>query len=170
MRFLLIVGTTASLATGILQGQQLGIGGGVTLPQGDLNAGTNQGWHALGSLMFGSPMQPMGLRVDVHHTRLPFTGALDGNSSVTSATLNLSYRLLRATAQVSPYVIAGLGAYRTACSDDLCEAQIRYGWNAGGGFLFRVAGLQAFLEGRFHRTTIRGEDVHFFPVTLGFRL
>jgi Outer membrane protein beta-barrel domain len=171
MRFLRILVIGLTLSAGTLEAQHLGLGGGVSLPQGDLGDGTDHGWYALASFMFGSPMQPVGLRIDAAHARFPFAGAVDGHSGVSSATVNLSYRIPRATWQISPYLIAGLGAYRTSCSNDaVCEGQVRYGWNAGLGFQLRLLGLQAFLEGRFHRTTLRGEGVHFFPVTLGFRL
>ena len=171
MRFLWIAVIGLGLSGGTLEAQHLGIGGGISFPQGDLGEGTDHGWSALASLMFGSTMQPMGLRLDAAHAQFPFAGAIEGHSGISSATLNLSYRFPKATWQISPYVIAGLGAYRTSCSNDaVCEAQIRYGWNAGGGVQLRLLGLQAFLEGRFHRTTLRGEGVHFFPVTLGFQL
>jgi hypothetical protein len=170
MRVLRLVLIGLSLAAGTLEAQHLGVGGGLSLPQGDLAEGTDRGWHGLVSLMFGSPMQPMGLRIDAAHSQLPFQGTIDGHSGVSSATVNLSYRFPRATWQISPYAIAGLGAYRTSCSNDVCEGQVRYGWNAGAGLQLRLLGLQAFLEGRFHRTTFRGEGVHFFPVTLGVQL
>jgi hypothetical protein len=170
MRYLRMAVLGLLLAVGSLEAQHLGVGGGVSLPQGDLGEGTDQGWYGLVSLMFGSPMQPMGRRIDATHAQFPFTGTIDGHSGVSSATVNLSYRLGRATWQISPYVITGLGAYRTSCSNDVCDSQVRYGWNGGLGLQLRLLGLQAFLEGRFHRTTLRGEDVHYFPVTLGFRL
>jgi hypothetical protein len=72
---------------------------------------------------------------------------------------------------LSPYLISGLGAYRSACSvDEACEATTRYGWNVGLGtklFAFRV---RSFIEVRYHRTRRGEQTVHYFPVTLGVTL
>src|SRR5919204_2860473 len=97
----------------------IGVAGGVSVPQGDLRDGVNTGWHALGTLALGSLMQPLGLRFDVAYNRFAFSDqsrqALGGNGylATSSATLNATYRLPMTNAPASPYLISGLGAYRT---------------------------------------------------------
>ena len=152
----------------------IGIACGVSIPASDLRDGVDAGWHALGTVSLSTLMQPLGLRLDVAYNRFAFNdeaqAALgeDGHQEVASATLNVSYRLPMTDSPMSPYLISGLGAYRSECSaGPECEATTRYGWNVGLGTKLYLLGVRSFLEARYHRTD-RGEtDVHFFPVTFG---
>ena len=119
-------------------------------------------------------MQPLGLRLDVAYNQFAFTddaqAALgdDGTQSVGSATLNVTYRLPMTNSPLSPYLISGLGWYRTDCSiEPACDATTRYGWNVGLGTKLHALGIRSFLEARYHRTDSGGSDVHFFPLTFG---
>ncbi len=145
----------------------IGLAGGVSFPQGDLADGANTGWHALGTIALSTLMQPLGLRLDVAYNRFESSGA-DGNQSVGSATLNGTYRLPMTDSPMSPYLIAGLGAYRTECSGGTaCDATTRFGWNVGLGTKLYVLGFRSFLEARYH-TTKRGDTrLNYFPVTFG---
>ena len=153
----------------------IGLGGGASVPQGDLRDGATTGWHALGTLALSTLMQPIGLRLDVAYNRFAFSddarllAGEDGFSTTSSATLNATYRLPMTNSPLSPYLITGLGAYRSECSvDPGCDATTRYGWNVGLGTKLYALGFRSFLEARYHRTEGRGgADVHFFPVTLG---
>jgi hypothetical protein len=152
----------------------IGLAGGVSLPQGDLSDGVNAGWHAMGTVALSTLMQPLGLRLDAAYNRFAFSdetqAALgeDGHEAVSSLTLNATYRLPMTNAPLSPYLISGLGAYRTECSvRPDCEATTRYGWNVGLGTKLYVLGFRSFLEARYHRTERGDTDVNFFPVTFG---
>jgi hypothetical protein len=152
----------------------IGLGGGVSIPEGDLRDGVNTGWHALGTVALSTLMQPLGLRLDVAYNRLAFTdeaaAALgeEGSQSVGSATLNATYRLPMTRSALSPYIISGLGAYRTECSiASGCDASTRYGWNVGLGTKLYFLGARSFLEARYHRTERGDANVHYFPVTFG---
>ena len=154
----------------------LALGGGASFPQGDLRSGANIGWNALASLVMSTPMQPLGLRVDGAYSRFPLnaeTKTLLGtaNQSVGSATLNATYRIPTPGSPLSPYVIAGLGAYRIDCLVEPCSPRTRFGWNAGLGTRFYVIGFRSFLEARYHSAS-RGDEasVHYFPVTFGIIL
>jgi len=151
-----------------------GVGGGVSLPEGDVNDEVNTGWHALVTAALGSPMQPLGLRLDVAYSRFGFNDEVqttlggEGHLTTGSATLNITYRLPKATWPVSPYLLGGLGAYRTDCSfGPDCESTVRYGWNFGLGAKLFFLGFRNFVEVRWHRTTRQGGDVHYFPLTFG---
>jgi hypothetical protein len=149
---------------------------GITLPQGDLADRVSTGWHGLATVNLSSPTQVYGLRFDVAHNRFGYDDQLTtalgkGRESTTSATINLTYRLPLNNAPISPYLITGLGAYVTECSQGpACDAQAHYGWNIGLGTKLYVLGVQSFLEARFHRTGHRGQDVHYLPITLGITL
>lgn len=161
------LGVTSSPAS--LEAQRpisVGLAGGVSLPQGDLADGANTGWHALGTIALSTLMQPLGLRLDVAYNRFDFSD-VDGHQSVGSATFNGTYRLPMTNSPLSPYLIAGLGAYRTECSLDTgCEATTKFGWNAGLGTKLFV-GFRSFVEARYHRTKRAGRDMSYFPLTLG---
>lgn len=152
----------------------LGIAGGVSVPEGDLRQGANTGWAALGALAWSTLMQPLGLRLDVAYNRFAFNDRVQaavgtsGHETVGSATLNATYRLPMTNSPMSPYLVTGLGAYRTSCSlGPGCEGATHYGWNVGLGSKLLVLGVRSFVEARYHRTG-RGEaGVHFFPLMVG---
>jgi len=144
----------------------IGLAGGVSLPQGDLARDANTGWHALGTLALSTLMQPLGLRLDVAYNRFELSDVA-GNQSVGSATLNATYRLPMTNSPMSPYLISGLGAYRTECSLATgCEARTKFGWNVGLGTKLYV-GFRSFLEVRYHRTERGESDWNYFPLTFG---
>jgi hypothetical protein len=151
----------------------IGLGGGVSVPQSDLRNGANTGWHALGSLIIGAPMQPLGLRADLAYSQFGFASTTQatfgsGHENVGSLTANVTYRLPAPGSPFSPYVITGLGAYRTDCSiDSACDAVTHFGWNAGLGTKMYFLRLRSFLEARYHRTSANERTVSYFPVTLG---
>jgi opacity protein-like surface antigen len=171
----LLLGITTPLAPLAAQRPlHVGVAGGVSVPEGDLRDGAKTGWHALGTLALSSPMQPIGLRLDAAYNRFAFSDDVraalraDGYQTVGSATLNASYRIPATNSPFSPYLITGLGAYRTDCSLDTgCGASTRFGWNAGLGTKLYTFGVTSFLEARYHRTTRGGSGVHYFPVTFG---
>jgi hypothetical protein len=144
----------------------VGLAGGVSLPQGDLADGVNTGWHAFGTLALSTVMQPLGLRLDVAYNRFAFSD-VDGHQAVGSATLNATYRLPMTNSPMSPYLISGLGAYRTECSLDVgCDPMTKFGWNVGLGTKLFV-GFRSFVEARYHRTKRGDANVSYFPLTLG---
>ena len=145
----------------------LGVGGGVSVPVGDLADATDVGWNALATVAVSTLMQPIGLRLDIAYNRFNFSDDnVDGNTSVGSGTLNLTYRLPMTNSPLSPFVIAGLGAYRTDCSLPGCDDATRFGWNAGLGTKVNVLGIVTFLEARYHST----KAAKYIPVTVGFFL
>ena len=150
----------------------IGLGGGVSIPQGDLSNGANTGWNALGTFVLSTAMQPLGLRADIAYNRFAFNATsqaalgASGNESVGSGTLNATYRLPTPGTPLSPHLIAGLGAYRVDCSLG-CTAVTHFGWNVGLGTKLYVLGFRSFLEGRYHRTSANGSGVNYFPITLG---
>ena len=151
----------------------LGLGGGASIPQGDLSNGASTGWNALGTLILSTPMQPLGLRADVAYNQFPFSAATKsalgtGNERVGSLTANAMYRLPTPGTPISPHLIAGLGAYRTDCSvSTACEGVTHFGWNVGLGMKLYTLGFRSFVEARYHRTSANGSSINYFPVTLG---
>jgi opacity protein-like surface antigen len=169
-RWILAVCVGVASAVASLEAQQrpifVGLAGGVSLPQGAFGNAVNTGWHALGTIGLSTLMQPLGLRLDVAYNRFEFSN-VDGHQAVGSATLNGTYRLPMTNSPFSPYLIAGLGAYRSDCSLATgCDATTRFGWNVGLGTKLYV-GFRSFLEARYHRTKRRDGGANYFPLTLG---
>jgi len=161
---------SAALSVGSVEAQQrpffVSLAGGVSLPQGELADAVGTGWHALGVIGLSTLMQPLGLRLDIAYNRFAFDVG-GGNQSVGSATLNGTYRLPMTNSPMSPYIITGLGAYRTECSLAVgCDATTRFGWNVGLGTKLFV-GFRSFVEARYHRTSRAGRSVNYFPLTVG---
>lgn len=160
-----------------LEGQRplsLGLGGGVSIPQGDLSDGANAGWNALGSLIISTPMQPLGLRADVAYNQFGFKSGTQvplgasGHQWIGSLTGNATYRLPTPGTPISPRLIAGLGAYRTDCSvSAVCSGATHFGWNVGLSTNFYALGFRSFLEARYHRTSADGSSINYFPITFG---
>jgi hypothetical protein len=175
-RWLLTAACSALLCPGLEVAAQrplsIGVGGGATFPTGDLRTSANTGWNVLGTAALGSLMQPIGLRLDVAYNRFhvpgPTVSGVSGDQSVGSATLNASYRIPMTNSPLSPYLISGLGAYRSDCSGGIdCASATRYGWNVGLGTKLYVLGARSFLEARYHRTKRAGNTVQFIPLSVG---
>lgn len=147
---------------------KLGIAGGISVPSADLADGTGPGWNALATIALSTLMQPIGLRLDIAHAEfLQDEGVDTPRPTLSSATLNATYRLPMTDSPVSPYLITGLGLYRTDCSGGSCEGSNHFGWNAGAGTKVNVLGLLTFLEARYHSANAGTGRAAYIPVTLG---
>jgi hypothetical protein len=143
----------------------LSLGGGASVPLGRFADTRSLGWHALASLGLSTHMQPIGLRVDAHHNRLT-AKATGPDQAITSATLNLSYRLPMTNSPFSPYVIAGGGGYRFECVGGTdCGTSTRLGWNAGVGSKWAGFGMKGFVEARWHAVNSDAGNVRLVPIT-----
>ncbi|MGH7482022.1 MAG: outer membrane beta-barrel protein [Longimicrobiales bacterium] len=153
------------------QGLTFGVAGGVSVPVGDFSDGVDLGWNAVGTLWLSSIMHPLSLRVDGAHNQFGFSDdagvEVDGTARVTSGTLNAAYRLPMTNSPISPYLMSGLGAYHSDCSEDACEGTTKFGWNVGLGTRIYLLGFRSFLEARYHRTERGDSDVHFISVSVG---
>ena len=151
---------------------QLSLAGGLSTPQSDLKDVASLGWHALGVVHVSSFMIPLGLRLDGAWNTFDSSNDLPGvpttDLRVISVTGNVTYRLPMTNSTLSPYVIAGLGVYRTSCSADAgCDSETDSGWNAGLGTKLYLLGFRSFLEVRLHSTSRGAANVTFLPLTFG---
>ena len=168
--------TSALLAAAPLHAQRpvaLGIAGGVSLPQGTFGDGVDMGWRALVTLAVSSPMHPLGLRIDGAYDQFDFGGGAavalrGGRQTITSGTLNATYRLPMTRSALSPYLIGGLGAHHLACAGGVsCGGTTRFGWSAGLGTKLTGLHLRTFIEARIQTVSLGGSDARYFPVTFG---
>ena len=164
---LLGVALSAMATSAHAQGLTLNVAGGVAMPVGSFGEATGIGWHGLAGLGLTSIMQPIALRLDVAHYRFE-AEETQPSRRITSAVLNLSYRLPMTDSPLSPYLSAGAGAHWLECSGEpACGSDTRFGWNAGLGTKVAALRLKWFLEARFHAINAESGSVRFVPVTLG---
>jgi hypothetical protein len=170
MRRLVLAAFAVSVSAGVVPAPRpisLSLAAGISSPNGDLDRAANVGWHALAAVNVSSLMLPLGLRVDAAYNT--FNASVDdGLLRVISLTGNLTYRLPMTNSPFSPYIIGGMGAFRTDCEDDSgCDARTAYGWNAGAGTKLYLLGLRSFLEARYHSTSRGNASVKYFPISFG---
>jgi opacity protein-like surface antigen len=172
----LIVTALAALPAMAQKTFKFGLSAGGTVPLGrfaDLNdPGFNFGAHTLISSRFF----PQDFKIELQHNRMKLQDT-EGNTMVTSATFNLELNPGSALARVAPYLSAGLGGYYVKTQlrgppPALTEYDntTKFGLNAGGGVRFPLAGLNGFLEARYHRVRsdrfVSGR-VTYIPIVFG---
>lgn len=147
---------------------------GVALPQSDFADGVGTGLHIEGMASRRLSASPAFLRGELGFAHY---GEKD-NSGVTSnqiaAALDLGYNFV-STSSVKPYVLGGLGAYRTSMSMDLGagnatvnDNKTNLGFNAGVGMRFKMAGHVAYVEGRYvDQGNWEGSKIASLPIAFG---
>ncbi len=141
-------------------------GAGLSTPLGDFADAAEVGWHGAAGLHLGFPNLPVGIRGDGGYHSF-------GEASPTPKTnmLNGALSLVVELPGVGlvPYLLGGVGAYRTsvdgfeAISDSGIHAA--FGVNIGG-----TLGFGGFGEVRFVNVNADGGDARFVTATVGFRL
>ena len=141
---------------------RLGVQAGVTTPTGDLGDVQGTGYH-VGLLAEVKPIAlPLGFRADLTFHELDTDddaidvigfdpGALrilnvNGNAIFTMPGIGLS-----------PYLIGGIGWYRTYYAEADDSDSNDFGFNVGGGIRFGLSGFTAAIEARYHRVSF-GDD------------
>lgn len=143
----------------------LNIGGGLTLPTGELADATSQGYHGIVGLRAGLPVLPVHVRVDGLYTRLPMAGFSTDMSTV-GMTGALGYDIV----PVGPaklYAMAGGGYYWSKAEVPGAERVGDIGWNAGAGFRFNLMAAKLFAEARYHAISTDGGTMSTTPISIG---
>ena len=159
---------TAMVAATPAQAQMpvsLNIGGGLTVPTGDLAEGLDNGYHAMAGIRAGIPAMPVHLRVDGMYNRLPMAfGA--GHVSTIGAIAALGYDVV----PVGParlYALGGGGYYWSKADIPDAEREGDFGWNAGVGLRMNLLAAKFFVEGRYHSISTEGGSLQSMPITVG---
>jgi hypothetical protein len=147
------------------EGIRFGVGGGLILPMGNYADVDKAGWHVLGLLQLPISHSPIHLRFDAMYGQTSHkSGFGSGNTTLTGATADLLYHLGNSAAKVRPYVLGGLGFYNVDVGGT-SESKLAIG--GGGGILFGVGTMHAFLEGRYMSVQTSGSSINFLPISLG---
>ena len=145
------------------EGIRFGVGGGLTLPIGTYGDFDKAGWHVMGVLQFPIGQSPLHGRVDAMYGQTSHDVG-SGNTTLTGATGDLLYHLGNRASSVRPYVLGGLGFYNV---DGGGGSESKFAFGAGGGILFSIGTMHAFLEGRYMSVQTSGSSLNFLPITLG---
>ena len=145
------------------EGIRFGVGGGVTLPMGNYGDFDKGGCHLVGrdsvpDLAFGDPPSVRrDVRSDVARCRQrqDHVDRRHGRSAVPSGDR---------AASVRPYVLGGLGVYNVDAGGG-SETDFTFGF--GGGILFGIGTMHAFLEARYMSIQASGTSLPFIPISLG---
>jgi hypothetical protein len=142
---------------------------GATTPVGQVSAYTRRDMNAGGLVTFGAPMSRWNVRIDGQWQQLAARQSYNGASllcgschapiqpdaqsyGVLDVTTSAVYNFMPASL-TNFYLIAGVGVYNERQYDPnsaTSASATRMGINGGAGIRFRVAGLQPFVEARYH--------------------
>ena len=161
----------ALAAPAALQAQsplKFGLTAGATFPQGDAGDAFDWGYHFAGHVTAKPMLSPVGVRAELMYHSLAAkeeTGFGDENLGVLAGLVNAEVGL--GGVGVKPYLIGGLGFYRSTFAD--FDAETDFGFNIGAGLDFGLAGFSAFAEARYHSIQTEGESTNIIPVSFGIR-
>ena len=145
------------------EGIRFGVGGGLTMPIGTYGDFGKAGWHALGVLQFPIGQSPLHGRVDAMYGQTSHDVG-SGSTTLTGATGDLVYHIGDRAASVRPYILGGVGFYNVDAGGG---SESKFAFGAGGGILFSIGTMHAFLEGRYMSVQTSGNSLSFLPITLG---
>lgn len=99
----------------------------------------------------------------------------DGHLSILSGTANAVFMIPSdKSSPVRPYLIGGGGIYRLSFACDKCgitedipDAENKFGLNGGGGLNFALSGFTAFVEARYHHIFTDENAAKMVPVSFG---
>jgi hypothetical protein len=147
------------------EGIRFGVGGGLTLPTGNYGDADKAGWHVLGLIQFPISRSPIHARFDAMYGQTSHkSGFGSGNTTLTGATGDLLYHLGNRASTVRPYVLGGLGFFNVDAGG---TSKSKLAFGLGGGILFGIGTMHAFLEGRYVSVQTSGSSFSFLPVSLG---
>jgi hypothetical protein len=145
------------------EGIRFGFGVGPTLPIGDYGNVDKLGYHVLGALQMPISGSPVHVRVDVMYSQTSHD-IVSGNTTLFGSTVDALYHLGDRAASARPYILGGLGLYNVDAGG-ASEAKLAFGF--GGGLLFNLSGLNAFVEARYMSVQTSGSSLTFVPITVG---
>ncbi|HEX2251077.1 MAG TPA: outer membrane beta-barrel protein [Gemmatimonadales bacterium] len=169
--------TVAALAAGLIaicplhaQNAEFSLGGGIGIPLGTFDDLVKVGWQGSVAVLVAPPNHNFGIRVDGNYAQFSDESPLDIKNQLLYGTANAVYRFQSSPgSRFKPYLIGGGGVYNSkAIGDDALEgSSTEFGLNLGAGFEFEAGGTGLFLEGRWHNLFLEGDNLKFFPLTLG---
>lgn len=158
------------------------IGGGASLPVGDLADRYDPGYTMQGALLINFAGFPINLRTDVNYSNMKLkdlfrppgqTPVVDDATKILGGLLSLTLPL--GSGPIRPYVMAGLGMFNVDPAQfgaTPTESSVEFAINGGAGLQLRLFGLEAFVEARLNNVyTDKGiidtKGIQMIPLTFG---
>jgi hypothetical protein len=168
----------AALAFPVVAEGQIGFGAaaGVAQPVGDFGNVAKAGPLFSGLVNVSIPLAPVGVRFEGSYGTYDYkstVGSTGGNVRMLSATANA---IVSTPGPIGPYLIAGLGYYRSTAECTACSTESnKVGYNGGVGLKAGLFGVAAFVEARFHHIPGASDptnggvktNTQFIPVSVG---
>jgi opacity protein-like surface antigen len=160
------------------QGAEFSLGGGPGIPLGSFDDAVKLGWMGLAGVSFVPNGSPVGIQIDGQYQQYKLDGSASLKDRFIMGTGNVVFKFKTSEESTfRPYLIGGGGVYnfKTTGTNDLGtlvdtdNSTTKFGLNAGAGFDFKAGSAGLFVEGRFHDVFTSGENVKFFPITVGIR-
>jgi len=161
-RALMTIFATAALATlpAPLQAQgavRLGLGGGVTLPVGDISETTHAGVNLSASLTWNPPRLPVGFEAAATYHNFAPKDETVRNERVMALNGGITIPIAGTLGQ--PYLMAGVGYYNTqGPATGPVDAERDFGGYGGVGLRFNTKKFQVHARAGFHEI-FAGKDV-----------
>jgi opacity protein-like surface antigen len=163
----------------------IGLGGGVSVPAGDLGQAMKSGFNGQGFMSWQPMGLPIGVRATFGYERFdfkPITPGVpqDGAGKILSGLANMTFGF--PMGPVRPYLTAGLGAFRmdsdSPSTGTDSKSKTNFGIDGGAGLELRLGPLSAYVEGRLANvftdqglnpdlSTKEGFAAQTIPVTFG---
>lgn len=160
----LLVATAPGSASAQARGY-VGIGGGGSLPIGDLKDAVKLGW--LGQVIGGVtlPNGIIGVRVDgtygQNKVKDPGTGTIKFIGAMGDVVFSPKMQ-----GKAAPYVLGGAGILNSKDG----ASSTAFAWNAGAGVKFAAGNMGVYVEARFLSARKSGVTSNMIPVTVGVRI
>jgi hypothetical protein len=175
------------------RGFWIGVGGGATVPIGNLHdGGYDTGWNITVPIGWQSANTPWGLRLDLSYDRLNGSTIASAPVSVTlsdanvwSGSLDLTLQFPFGSSGSSFYLMGGGGLHHfrdvgsdngaaiiggTPLSSSGKNSLTKAGVNGGAGLNFGFGRAKLFLESRFVSVFTEGKNSNYVPIILGVRV
>jgi hypothetical protein len=143
-------------------------GAGVTNPMSDLNAVSDVGWNVMAGAQLSVASLPVGLRADGAYHSLGEQGS-NPQTSILSGALSLVVTF--PGVGLSPYLLGGVGVYRTSVDVSGVEPDSDSGIHGAFGVDIGSLGFGGFAEVRLVNVKTEGTgNRRFVSATLGLRM
>lgn len=164
-------------------GWSVGLGGGVTIPTGDLGEAAGTGWHTGVAIEWRRVGAPWGLRIsgDFHRFGLSEDLGVDGNIELWRWAGDFVWHFGESqdggSQKLQPYVLGGLGYVNADVEVDDAPAGVvsvptegRLDFIGGVGAVIPMGGkLGVNLEARYELATGDGGDITYIPLSVRIR-
>jgi hypothetical protein len=142
------------------EGVRFGLGAGLLLPVGNYSNSDKAGANILGIIQMPLNNSEVHLRgTGMWGSTAHKVGA--GSTNLVGATADLLLHVGERASTVRPYVMGGVGFFNVS------NAGSRVALGLGGGILFGLGDMHAFLETRYMSIQTSGSSLNFMPITLG---